>query len=104
MPVGKVESVMVTRAPDSPESVIIRASGSVASAGWTDAKLSPMEAANTDARTRVFSFVATSPETPAEDHMPQSVETELRVDGVPAELHTIRVIAATNAISAPVLQ
>jgi len=102
--IDKVQSVMVSRPADAPSSVLIRASGSVVSAGWTDAKLAPVEAPNADARIRVFSFVATSPEMPGETRTPQEVETELRVDDVPSDVRTIRVVSATNAISAPIVQ
>jgi hypothetical protein len=32
------------------------------------------------------------------------VEAELRVDMVPAEVRTIRVVSATNMVSAPIVQ
>lgn len=104
LPVDKLQSVMVSRPADALSSVIIRASGSVVSSGWTGAKLAPVEDPNADARVRIFSFLATSPETPGEARAPQTVETEIRVDDVPPEVRTIRVISATNAISAPVVQ
>jgi hypothetical protein len=103
--IAKVQSVVVSRVSDAPGSLIIHASGSVASSGWTDIKLAPVEGdANGDPRVKMFAFVATSPATPAEVNAPQTVETELRVDDVPPDVRAIRVVSATNAINAPVIQ
>jgi len=102
--VNRVESVVLSRPADAPNSVIIKVSGSVMSAGWTQPKLAPVDDANADARIKVFSFVATSPEMPVEGSKPQAVATELKIDDMPAEIRTIRIVSATNTISAPVVR
>ena len=93
---------MVRRTASSPGAIVVRASASVASAGWTGARLAPVEARDANERIRVFSFVATSPEMPGKDRFPQTMETEIRVDDVRPEMRTVRVVSATNAISAPI--
>ena len=102
--VDRVTSVMVSRAEDKPDAVIVRVAGTVASAGWTEPKLTAVEDANAATNLRIYSFVATSPEMPADAKAPTPVETELRIDGLPPEVRTIRVTSATNAISAPIVQ
>ena len=102
--VDRVTSVMVSRPPNAPDSIIIHAAGTVASPGWSDAKLAPLEDPNAGRTIKAFSFVATSPEMPDEKHAPAAVETELRVDALPAEVQTIRIVSATNAVSAPIVQ
>src|SRR5580765_2093792 len=77
--VDRVTSVMVSRAPNAPDTIIIHAAGTVVSPGWSDAKLAPIEGANALPTIKAFSFVATSPEMPDEKRAPAAVETELRV-------------------------
>jgi hypothetical protein len=102
--VDKVTSVMLSRPPKAPDSIIIRAAGAVVSAGWTEAKLVPVEDPNAAPNIRIFSFVATSPAMPDDARAIETVEVELTVDMVPAEVKTIRVVSATNMISAPIVQ
>jgi hypothetical protein len=102
--VDRVTSVMVSRAPNAPDSIIIHAAGTVVSPGWSDAKLALIEDPNAVPTIKAFSFVATSPEMPDEKRAPAAVETELRVDALPAEVQTIRIVSATNAVSAPIVQ
>jgi hypothetical protein len=102
--IESIQSVMVRRPADAPAAIVIRASGSVASAGWSGARLTPVEDASAAENVRIYSFVATSPETSNGELAPQTVQTELRVEGVPPEVRTIRIVSSTNAISAPVVQ
>ena len=102
--VERVSSVILSRPPDAPDSIIVRVSGMVSSAGWTEPKLTPLDESLTNSSIRIYSFVATSPEMPEETSVEAPVETELQVDGLPPEVKTIRVVSATNAISAPIVQ
>lgn len=102
--IERLESVMVRRPADAPGAIVIRAAGSVSSPGWVGARLTPLEDESAGQNVRVFSFVATSPETSEGIQEPQPVQTELRIDNVPAEVRAIRVLSATNAISAPIVQ
>jgi hypothetical protein len=102
--VQRVDSVMLSRPLNAPDSIIIRVAGTVVSAGWTEPKLSPLEDPNGPPAIRVFSFVATSPPMPDDARAAAAVETELRVDALPPEVRTIRVVSATNAVSAPIVQ
>jgi len=102
--VDKLTSVILSRPPDAPASIIIRVAGSVISGGWTEPKLTPVDEPAAAPNIRIFSFVATSPAKPDDARTPSTVETELRLDMLPAEVKTIRVVSATNMISAPIVQ
>jgi hypothetical protein len=60
---------------------------------------------SSDASIISYQLVATSPEAVDDANTaPEQIVTELRVDSLPAEVTTIRVVAATNEVSAPVAQ
>ena len=103
LPLNTVDSVMLTRPQDTPTAVIIRVSGSAISPGWTGVKLVE-DAQNTAAGVASYKLVATSPAMPDANRTPEVLETELRIDALPATVTTIRIVAATNEISAPVAQ
>jgi hypothetical protein len=102
MAVNTVESVMVTRPRDAPASVSIMASGTVLSQGWTDAKLLPLDDTNGDTSIKSFTFVATSPATPVAGSSLQPIEAQLQIDSLPADVKAIRIVSATNEVSATV--
>lgn len=104
LPVSSVDSVMVNRAPDSPTALIIDVTGTIPSGGWTNPRLVADTAAATDPSLRVYNFVATSPEQTSADQMPQMVNAQLRIDSLPPEVKTLRVVGAGNQISAPVTE
>ena len=104
LPIGSVDSVMLSRPPDAPEAMIIRVLGTAPSLGWTEPKLAPMSDTGGDASIKSYQFVATSPETPDAGKNAQPIETQLRVDALPPEVKTIRIVSATNEVSAPVTQ
>ena len=102
--VNSIDSVMLSRPQDAPNAMIIRVLGTTVSGGWSLPKLEPMDA-GTDASILSYQLVATSPEaTDDTNTAPAQVEAELRVDSLPADVTTIRVVAATNDVSAPVAQ
>ena len=102
--VSSVDSVMLSRPQDAPSAMIIRVLGTTASGGWSTPKLEPMVGADNDASTVSYQFVATSPEAVDDANTAaEQVEAELRVD-LPADVTTIRIVAATNEVSAPVAQ
>ena len=105
LPVNSVDSVMLSRPTDAPNGMIIRVLGTAASIGWSLPKLEPMADGSSDASIVSYQFVATSPE--ASDDTSTAAEqivTELRVDSLPPEVTTIRIVSATNEVSAPVAQ
>jgi|SRR5579872_388744 len=104
LPVTSVDSVMLNRAPDSPQALIIDVTGTTASGGWTNPRLVEDTAANTDPSVRIYKFVATSPEQTTPGPTPQMIDAELRIDSLPAEVKTVRVVAGGNQISAPVTE
>ncbi len=97
--VHSIESVMVTRPQDAPQSILIQVSGVVGSPGWTDAKLLPLGDGDTGA-TRSFSLVARSPAARDAKARPEIVEAELRLEAIPTGTEMIRVVGATNEVSA----
>jgi hypothetical protein len=103
LPIPAIDSVMLTHPDDAPSALQVQVSGTVPSAGWTGAKLMPDDAPST-AGIATFKFVATSPQQGGTAAAPQSVEAELRLDALPADVKTIRIIAGTNQVSAPVTQ
>jgi hypothetical protein len=105
LPVSSVDSVMLSRPQDAPGAMIIRVLGTAASNGWSLPKLEPMVEEGSDASIVSYKFVATSPE--ASDDLntaAEQIETELRVDALPPQVTTIRIVSATNEVSAPVAQ
>jgi len=105
MTVNSVDSVMLSRPEDSPSAMIIRVLGTAASGGWSLPKLQPVTDAGTDASIVSYQFVATSPEASDDSNTAaERLETELRVDSLAPDVMTIRIVSATNEISAPVAQ
>lgn len=99
--VNWVDSVSVTRPADSPQSVIIQASGTVPSGGWTNPTLVPDDTASSDGSIKSFKFTAMSPQKTPQTPTAQTVQAQLRIDNVATNVMAIRVVADTNAVSAP---
>ena len=57
-----------------------------------------------DATIKTYKLVATSPAMPDENRTPQAMEAEIRVESLPPEVKSIRIVSATNEISAPIAQ
>lgn len=105
LPVTSVDSVMLSRPLDAPNAMIIRVLGTAASTGWSLPKLAPMAEGGSDASIVSYQFVATSPEASDDTNTAaELIETELRVDSLLPEVTTIRIVSATNEVSAPVAQ
>jgi hypothetical protein len=103
--VNSVDSVMLSRPTDAPNAMIIRVLGTAASGGWSLPKLEPMAEGGSDASIVSYQFVATSPEATDDAHTAaEQIVTELRIDALPPEVTTIRIVSATNEVSAPVVQ
>jgi hypothetical protein len=104
VPVASINSVMLNRPQDAPAALIIDVSGTATSAGWTNPRLTEDTEANSDPSVKTYKFVATSPATEAQDHTQQTIEAELRVDALPPEVKSVRIMSASNEISAPVTE
>jgi hypothetical protein len=104
LPLSSVNSVMLSRPSDAPMALVIHVSGTAPSAGWTDPKLTEAPEDGGNAAIKTYRLVATSPAMPDESHAPQPVDAELRVESLPPEVMTIRIVSATNDISAPIAQ
>ena len=98
-PVYTVDAVTLER-PGSTAAVVIKASGTVRTSGWTDTKLEA-ETNASPSDTMTYTLVATPP--PKDTNVTQAmqpVEATLRVDNLPPEVKTVRVIAETNQTDA----
>jgi glucose/arabinose dehydrogenase len=104
LPVNSVDSVMLSRPQDEPMAIIIRVSGTALSPGWTDAKLAEAPDVGGDNTIKTYKFVATSPPMPEANRNAQPIEAEIRVDSLPADIKTIRIVSGTNEVSAPIAQ
>lgn len=96
-----VDSLVVSHPDDAPTVIVILATGSVRTGGWTAPKLEEMPDTG-DATVKSYRFVATSPTDAATVQALQVVEAELRLDSLPPKVTTIRVVSETNEISAAV--
>ena len=99
-----VDSVMLMRPQDAPMAIVIHVSGSAPTPGWTGVKLAEDTENAAGPGIKTYKLVATSPAMPDENRTPEMLETELRVDSLPADVMTIRIVSATNEISAPIAQ
>jgi len=102
--VNSVDSVALSRPQDTPEAIIIHVSGMTSSMGWTEPKLSPVTEEGSDPSVAIFRFVATSPPSADAGHVSQPIEAELRVAALPPEVKTIRIVSASNEVTAPIAQ
>jgi hypothetical protein len=94
---------MLNRPQDAPQALVIQVSGTTPSSGWTNAHLAEDSQSAGDPSVMTYKFVATSPET-EQSSAPQMVEAELRIDSLPPEVKSIRVISASNEVSAPITE
>ena len=104
LPLNSINRVMLSRPADAPGALVVHVSGTAATAGWTEPKLTLVPEAGPDPSVMSYEFVATSPQAPDERRVAQPVETELRIEALAPEVKTIRVVSATNEVSAPVAQ
>jgi hypothetical protein len=99
--VQRVEGLMVLPSDDQPGAIIIYASGLVSSRGWSDPRLVPAETGEAD-DTFSLSFVATSPEREAPLGDPQPIEALIEVSELAPGVETVRIVGATNELTASV--
>jgi hypothetical protein len=99
LPIQRVESLMVSRLNDRASTVLILASGSVPSGGWSAAHLEPFESSD-EVTIQTFRFLATSPDVETAELNSQTVEARLELPNLPPEIEMIRVVAETNALTA----
>ena len=105
LPVNTVDSVMLSRPDNASSAMIIRVLGTAASGGWHLPKLELLEDNGSNASVMSYQFVAMSPEASDDANTAsEQIEAELRVESVPPDVTTIRIVAATNEVAAPVAQ
>mgnify|MGYP001400241887 CR=1 FL=1 len=104
LPLQSVDSVMLSRPSDAPMALVIHVSGTAISPGWSDAKLVEDSDNAGDASIKTYKLVATSPAMPDENRTAQAMEAEFRVETLAPEVKAIRIVSATNEISAPIAQ
>lgn len=101
VPVASIDSVMLNRPADAPGALVIDVTATVPSSDWTNPHLIE-DTGSKDPAVRIYKFVATSPSSEAAETMPQMLDTELRIDSLPPEVRSIRIVSAGNQVSAPV--
>jgi hypothetical protein len=104
LPLNTVDSVMLSRPSDAPMAIVVQVSGTALSPGWTNAKLVEDPDGTGGANVKTYKFVATSPEMPDENRTAAPMEAEIRIDSLSAEVTAIRIVSATNEVSAPIAQ
>jgi hypothetical protein len=57
-----------------------------------------------DSTVKTYKFIATSPPMPEPNRTAQPIEAEIRVDSLPPDVKTIRIVSGTNEVSAPIAQ
>jgi len=97
-PVATVNSVALRPLPGGTNGMLIRAAGMVATGGWTNPSLVPVEDAKDETAVRSFKFVATPPDG-ADSSAGRAVYVQLRVNALPSNLKTIRILSASNVVS-----
>ena len=97
--IERVEDFMVSQPSGQPEAVVIFASGIVVSDGWTEPRLIPLNPDDASA-TRSFGFVATSPDREIPSRVPQTIEARLELEMFPPEVEMVRIVSATNELTA----
>ena len=97
--IERIESLMISRPSEQPGTVIILASGLVGSGGWSRPRLVP---ADPDETTDIVSlnFVATSPGQEMRMSEPQPVEARLEMSAFPSAVEMVRIVGATNELTA----
>jgi len=103
-PVSSVDSVALSRPAEAPEAIVIHVSGMTSTMGWTDPKLAPVTEEGGDPSVAIYRFVATSPQSPDAGRVSQRIEAEIRVAALPPEVKTIRIVSASNEVTAPIAQ
>ncbi len=101
-PVYTVDSVTLERPGAMPAALVVKASGTVRSSGWSKPELQPDKQPGS-AGMIVYDFVALSPpkDTNAVE-AEQPIDASLRIDYLPPAVKIIRVVAETNQTDAAV--
>nr|TFG54694.1 MAG: hypothetical protein E4H34_02030 [Hyphomicrobiales bacterium] len=97
--VERVEGLMISHPADQPDALVIFASGMVPSDGWTEPRLIPINPDQTSG-TLSFDFVAISPEQEAAARAPRPVEARLEIEAFPQDVEMVRIVSATNELTA----
>lgn len=100
--VHAIDSIALTYLRDKPHVMMIRVTGTVRTAGWTDAKLLEIRDSTGNATVKSYRFVATSPKMRVASRSSQPAAAMLRVESFPLNVKTVRVVAEANEISAAV--
>lgn len=99
-PVYTVDAVTLERPANSPSALVVKASGTVRTSGWSGGQLLPADTAGPP-DTVTYKFVAVPP--PKDTNSTQAaqpIDATLRIDYVAPEVKTVRVVAETNQTTA----
>ena len=99
--IGSVDDITLKRSSTQSGAIVIRAEGT-AFAGWSGPKLEPMPDTTGDVSVMSFKLTGLSPKAATGDEPTLRLSAELVVDDLPQAVKKIRVVSATNELSAVV--
>ncbi len=94
----EVTGIDVGVSKDKPSFVTVVVKGSARTGGWTNAQLKPLQTFAPEVGMRSFTFVATPPAA-ASTQSTAPIQATIKIDPLPADVKTIRVLSETNEIA-----
>jgi outer membrane biosynthesis protein TonB len=94
-PIHSITNIDVQVAERQPPFAQVTVNGTANTGGWTDIELKPLQTLVKEVGMLSFTLVGTPPSGPATQAMTPVVAT-IKIDPLPADVKTIRVIGATN--------
>ena len=94
----EVTGIDVGVAKDKPTFVTVVVKGTTRTGGWTNAQLKPLQTFAPEVGMRSFTFVA-SPPTGSSTAAMTPIQATIRIDPLPPDVKTIRVLSETNEIA-----
>ena len=94
----EVTGIDVGVSKDKPSFVTVVVKGSARTGGWTNAQLKPLQTFAPEVGMRSFTFVATPPVGASTQSM-APIQATIKIDPLPADVKTIRVLSETNEIA-----
>jgi hypothetical protein len=94
----EVTGIDVGVSKDKPSFVTVVVKGSSRTGGWTNAQLKPLQTFAPEVGMRSFTFVATPP-AGASTQSTTPIQATIKIDPLPADVKTIRVLSETNEIA-----
>jgi hypothetical protein len=94
----EVTGIDVGVAKDKPTFITVVVKGTTRTGGWSKPQLKPLQTFAPEVGMRSFTFVAAPPNGPTTQAM-TPVQATIRIDPLPPDVKTIRVLSETNEIA-----